>query len=66
MGGLQKVTVKVPSLLWKEIKIIAAKEDRRIQDIVAEALREWLQEHKYLVEDPEKEAQMVIEEVFGQ
>ena len=66
MGGLQKVTVKVPSLLWKEIKIIAAKEDRRIQDIVAEALREWLQEHKYLAEDPDKEAQEVIREVFGQ
>lgn len=42
MGNMRKTTLELPASLMREIKVRAAAEDRRIKDIVAEALERGL------------------------
>lgn len=42
MGQLKLVNLRVDSELWHQVKVEAAKQDKSLQDFVAEALREKL------------------------
>lgn len=60
MLGPMKITVDVDDLLYRAVKVEAARSDRSVREIVAEALEHWLQE----VEDEEdlRAAQAALEE----
>ncbi|MDA4124606.1 MAG: hypothetical protein OK438_04045 [Thaumarchaeota archaeon] len=48
MGNPTVTSVKVDEDIWKEAKIQAIKDGKKLQDVLNEALKEWLAEQKKL------------------
>ena len=55
-----KTTLELPDDLMREIKVRAAREDRKLKDLVAELLRLGLEQHAARKTAPQKRVQLPL------
>ncbi|MEM3594379.1 MAG: ribbon-helix-helix protein, CopG family [Candidatus Jordarchaeaceae archaeon] len=41
-----KTSIHIPSELWRRVKVAAAKSDKRISEVLSEAIEQWLAKHE--------------------